>query len=298
MDVSIIIVNYNTTSLLLPCIDSIVEHTHGVSYEIIVADNGSNEESLAPLREDNRITLLEMRENLGFGRANNAGVQKATGKHLFLLNPDTLLVNDAITILYQHLETHPDTGVCGGNIFNKDMQPAHSYHVLFPSILSEMDFAFGQAYRQLRHGKNAQFNHTGKMKDVAMITGADMMVRRTAWEKVEGFDPAFFMYCEDADLCQRIKTQGYRIVSVPEASIIHLEGKSFAESETHCQRILDGRFTYFRKHYSRLYNKVADVLNIFSLLSAITVCAILRKRHRRKNYQQRLRIYRKIASQI
>ena len=133
--------------------------------------------------------------------------------------------------------------------------------------------------------------------DVAMITGADMMLRRAAWEKAEGFDPAFFMYCEDADLCQRIKAQGYRIVSVPEASIIHLEGKSFIESETHCQRILDGRFTYFKKHYSRLYNKVADVLNISSLLAAIAVCAILRKQQQRKNYQQRLRIYRQMASQ-
>ena len=297
MDVSIIIVNYNTTALLLPCIDSIVEHTHGISYEIIVVDNGSKEENLIPLRDDDRITLLEMHENLGFGRANNAGAQKATGKHLFLLNPDTLLVNDAITILYQHLEAHPDTGVCGGNIFNKEMLPAHSYHVLPPSILSEMDFAFGQAYRRLRYGKNAQFNHTGKPMDVAMITGADMMLRRAAWEKAEGFDPAFFMYCEDADLCQRIKAQGYRIVSVPEASIIHLEGKSFIESETHCQRILDGRFTYFKKHYSRLYNKVADVLNISSLLAAIAVCAILRKQQQRKNYQQRLRIYRQMASQ-
>ena len=105
------------------------------------------------------------------------------------------------------------------------------------------------------------------------------------------------MYCEDADLCHRIKAQGYRIVSVPEASIIHLEGKSFVESEAHCQRILDGRFTYFKKHYSRLYNRVADVLNISSLLAAIAVCAILRKQQRRKNYQQRLRIYRQMASQ-
>lgn len=297
MDVSIIIVNYNTTALLLPCIDSIVEHTHGVSYEIIVVDNGSKEEHLAPLRDDDRFTLLEMNENLGFGRANNTGAKKAVGKHLFLLNPDTLLVNDAITILYKHLETYPDTGICGGNIYNKDMQPAHSYHVLFPSILSEMDFAFGQAYRRLRYGKNAQFNHTGKPLDVAMITGADMLVRRAAWEKAEGFDPAFFMYCEDADLCQRIKAQGYRIVSVPEASIIHLEGKSFIESETHCQRILNGRFTYFKKHYSRLYNKIADILNFSSLLTAIAVCTILRKRQQRKNYQQRLCIYRQMASQ-
>lgn len=295
MNVSVIIVNYNTAALLLQCIDSIVEHTHGVSYEIIVVDNGSDKENIHILRNDNRISLLEMNKNLGFGQANNAGALKAKGEHLFLLNPDTLLVNDAISILYQHLTTHPHSGICGGNLFTKDMEPTHSYHVMLPSILSEMDFACGQLYRHLRYGRDAQFNHTGKTREVAMITGADMMVRREAWEKVDGFDTAFFMYCEDADLCLRIKNEGYGIVSVPEASIIHLEGKSFAESKTYCQRILDGRFTYFRKHYSPIYNRASDLLNITSLLCAITVCALLFRQQKRKNYFQRLQIYYQMA---
>ncbi len=295
MNVSVIIVNYNTASLLQQCVTSVVEKTHGVSYEIIVVDNGSREDELIPLRNDKRFTLLEMHENLGFGRANNAGASKSKGEHLLLLNPDTLLVNDAISILYKHLMEHPDTGICGGNIYSKDMKPAHSYHMLQPSILSEMDFACGQIYRRMRYGKNAQFNHTGKMLEVAMITGADMMVRREAWEKAKGFDPDFFMYCEDADLCLHIKNMGYGIVSIPEASIIHLEGKSFVESEAHCQRILDGRFKYFKKHHSPIYNKVADILNIASLMSAVTICKLLQKEQRCKNYQQRLRIYRTMA---
>ena len=295
MNISVIIVSYNTAPLLLQCVESIIEHTHDVSYEIIVVDNSSEEKDLDKLRQDRRFTLIEMHENLGFGRANNVGVKQSKGDHIFLLNPDTILVNDALSILYRHLMTSPHTGVCGGNIYNKDMQPAHSYHVMPPSILSEMDFACGQLYRRIRYGKNAQFNHTGKEMDVAMITGADMMIRRTAWEEVEGFDPIFFMYCEDADLCLRIKSQGYHIVSVPDASIIHLEGKSFVESEAHCQRALDGRFTYFWKHHSRLYNICSDILNISSLLAAIVVCAILFKHQKRKNYQQRLRIYCKMA---
>lgn len=295
MNISVIIVNYNTASLLLQCVSSIIEHTRGVSYELIIVDNGSCEDDLELLRHESRFTLIELHENLGFGRANNAGVKEAKGEHIFLLNPDTILVNDAISILYKHLIEHPHTGICGGNIYNKEMQPAHSYHVLLPSILSEMDFACGQIFRRIRYGKNAQFNNTGKEMEVAMITGADMMIRRQAWEKVNGFDPAFFMYCEDADLCLRVKSQGYSIVSVPDASIIHLEGKSFVESEDHCRRVLDGRFTYFRKHYSWIYNKVSNILNISSLLAAIMVCTILSKRERRNNYSQRLRIYRQIT---
>lgn len=291
MNVSVIIVNYNTASLLLECVESIIAHTHDVGYEIIVVDNGSRKEELEILRQDNRFTLIEKHENLGFGRANNVGVAHSKGDHLFLLNPDTILVNDAISILYKHLIDHPQTGICGGNIYNKDMQPAHSYHTMLPSILSEMDFACGQFFRRIRWGKNAQFNHTGSMLEVAMITGADMMIRREAWEKVKGFDPDFFMYCEDADLCLRIKSQGYQIISVPDAKIIHLEGKSFVESEAHCQRVLDGRFTYFRKHHSLLYNSLANFVNISSLLAAVMVCGILFKHQKRKNYQQRLKIY-------
>lgn len=295
MNVSVIIVNYNTASLLLECVASIIEHTHDIDYEIIVVDNGSDEKELELLRHDHRFTLIEMHENLGFGRANNEGVAHSKGDHLFLLNPDTLLVNDAISILYKHLIAHPQTGICGGNIYNKDMQPAHSYHMMLPSILSEMDFACGQLFRRIRYGKNAQFNHTGSELEVAMITGADMMIRREAWEKVEGFDPTFFMYCEDADLCLRVNSHNYQIVSVPEARIIHLEGKSFVESEAHCRRVLDGRFTYFRKHHSRLYNSLANFVNISSLLAAVVTCAILLKHQKRKNYQQRLRIYCQMA---
>ena len=118
MKLSVIIVNYNTTRLLQQCVESIVCHTHGVSYEIIVVDNHSSEKELTPLRKDCRITLIELQENLGFGRANNAGAAHAKGEHLLLLNPDTILVNDAITILYQHLLSTPSTGLCGVSIPN------------------------------------------------------------------------------------------------------------------------------------------------------------------------------------
>ena len=217
MDVSIIIVNYNTTDLLLQCVDSIVTHTQGVSYEIIVVDNVSEKESLTPLRHDQRIRLVESNENLGFGRANNLGVASAHGGCLFLLNPDTILVNDAVTILYQHLLSTPRTGLCGGNIFDKDMLPIHAHDQIFPSILSELDIVFGHLYYKLKYGKNSWFNHTKAPMKVAMITGADMMIRREVWDKVSGFDPSFFMYFEDSDLCFRIKEQGYDIVNVPEA---------------------------------------------------------------------------------
>ena len=291
MDVSIIIVNYNTTDLLLQCVNSIAASTHGVSYEIIVVDNGSREEQLQPLRGDSRIRLLEMNDNLGFGRANNAGAAQARGEHLFLLNPDTLLINDAITILYQYLKANPETGICGGNIYDENHTPIHSHDMLKPSMLSELDTVFGHIYYKLRYGKNSWFNHTGKPMRVALITGADMMIRREAWDKVSGFDPSFFMYYEDSDLCTQVAEAGYLIINVPQAKIIHLEGKSFHESRERSERYFNGRFTYFHKHYSSCYNTITDWLNMSSLKVASLSFRLLGKSEKSERYQQRLSVY-------
>lgn len=297
MNVSIIIVNYNTTKLLQQCIDSIVKRTKGVSYEIIVVDNHSREEEVVPLRQDGRIILLEQQENLGFGRANNIGAAHSKGEHLFLLNPDTILVNDAITILYEHLKSNPHTGLCGGNIFDSDMRPIHSHDRMPPNLLCELDIITRHIYSKLAYGKNSWFNHTQKQMKVALITGADMMVRRQAWDEVGGFDMSFFMYFEDSDLCVCIKDKGYDIMNVPDAHIIHLEGKSFHESRARVERYFAGRNVFFRKHYSLLYNKITDGINICSFRAGVTLFRLLGKEQQADIYQQRLEVYKDICRQ-
>ena len=129
--VSIIIVNYNTAELLNDCIDSVQSKTVNVDYEIIVVDNNSEKGSLDHLIEKYpTVNFIFSEENLGFGRANNLGATKARGKYLFLLNPDTLLVNNAIAILYDFMEVNPESGVCGGNLYKADNSPAISYHTM------------------------------------------------------------------------------------------------------------------------------------------------------------------------
>lgn len=290
--VSIIIVNYNTSGLLIQCVDSIEKHVKGVDYEIIVADNASSEQELLLLRDDKRFTLLELDKNIGFGRANNAAAQLAKGDYLLLLNPDTVLLNDAVTLLSRYMDSHPEAGICGGNLYDSNLQPTHSFHRLYPSFLSEVDFALGQIYRRIRFRRNSQFNHSTHPIKVAMITGADLMIRHDAWKQLQGFDPKFFMYCEDADLCLRCKHIGFKIISIPDAHIQHLEGKSFIESEKRCRRVLEGRFLFFHKHYSPLYNKVCNIFNVFSLRIAVFFFKILGKHNAMHNYRQRLIIYR------
>ena len=294
--VSIIIVNYHTSHLLLHCVDAIEEQVKGVDYEIIVADNASSEEELVLLRDDKRFTLLELDENVGFGNANNAAAQMAKGDYLLLLNPDTVLLNDAVTLLFRYMDAHPEVGICGGNLYDSDLQPTHSFHRLYPSFLSEMDFALGQVYRKIRFRGNAQFNSSEHPIEVAMITGADLMIRTDVWNKLKGFDSIFFMYGEDADLCKRCKQLGYSVVAIPEAHIQHLEGKSFMESESHCRRILDGRFTYFNKHYGTLYNKLTDAMNILSLHIAVFIYRLRRNERAVTKFSNRLRIYKEYAT--
>ena len=115
MTVSIIIVNYNTLHVLKPCLDSIIEHTIGIDYEIIVVDNGSTDGSIEVLSQDNRITLIQTGENLGFGKANNKGLEQAKGKYILFLNSDTLLRNNAIKIFYDFAEQYQGKlGALGG----------------------------------------------------------------------------------------------------------------------------------------------------------------------------------------
>ena len=232
-DVSIIIVNYNTLQLVVECVNSVIELTSGLDYEIIVIDNNSDSElgeklnHLFPIN----IRTIGLTENVGFGRANNEGFKVANGKYVICLNPDTILLNNAIKILHDFMETHPNVGVCGGNLYDVDMKPTHSYRMMLPSVLWEIDSHFGGFYAKCRWGVNVEFNHTAKPLNVGYITGADMMIRKEIIDSVGGFSEYFFMYYEECELTFRIKRLGFSCYSVPAAHIQHLEGESFQSSE-------------------------------------------------------------------
>lgn len=283
--ISIIIVNYKTADMVTAAVDSIVAHTAMIDYEIIVVDNCSGEQEINLLRRDTRYRLIALDKNLGFGGANNIGAAEAQSDYLFFLNPDTVLRNNAILYLYNYMQCHPECGIAGGNLYDVDGYPCHSFHRMLPSIGSEMDFATKQIYRRLRYGRSTQFNYTKTPLRVAMITGADLMIRKSLYDEIKGFDERFFMYCEDADLCQRVLALGYEIVSIPEAEITHLEGRSFTISEQRQRNILEGRKRYFEKHYTAGYCRLADLLNILTLTLAAPLNA---------TYRQRLTIYRQM----
>lgn len=264
MDISIIIVNYHSAGMVIDCVNSIHSQTQGISYEIIVVDNASNDGSVERLGETfgDRIKLIASTENLGFGKANNLGAAQASGKYLFLLNPDTVLINDAIGILHGYMEENPRVGVAGGNLYSPEMGPTPSFCRVFDDLAQEKKRAswgklLGErVLAKLHLGENkplAEFNHTEYPEKVAYIFGADMMLHRALFEEVDGFDPDFFMYGEEEELTWRITKLGYEVMSVPQAKIIHLEGATLNASHTFNPRQfkmrMTGTLTYYFKRF-------------------------------------------------
>lgn len=233
MDVSVIIVNYNTKELTRNCIDSIFQHTSGVKFEIILIDNASTDGSAELFEEDRRIILIKCKANLGFGKANNLGYRYAKGKYIFFLNSDTLLLNNAISFFFNKMEMSSNSIGCMGCILqDASSKKTHSF-ADFPSVGNLLFYQWPTLFSIL--GFNAMQMDNIKDEDVNSsffkvdyITGADLFVRRSVIEDYGLFDPAFFMYYEEAELQYRYNMKGVYSYIYDRAKIIHLEGMSFA----------------------------------------------------------------------
>lgn len=294
MDVSIIIVNYKTAQMVCNCIHSIISHTSGISYEVIVVDNCSGDDinTIISTEFSDEITLLPLSENIGFGRANNKGIEIAKGRNILFLNPDTLLINNAIKILSDTLDSNEQVGACGGNLYDEQMLPALSFRRLFPGIRMELFEMTAHKLENIIYHGNWMFNHTSDNLKVGYITGADLMVKRKVIDFVGSFSPAFFMYNEDTDLCLRIHQHGYDVLSVPSAKIQHLEGKSTQESgNTYSERGLflseQGRHTYYIKNIPYFRRMIANGIYHCSL-RILYFISLFSKKHNSQAFKYRI----------
>lgn len=257
MDVSIIIVNYKTPKLCVDCIHSVFEKTYGLVYEIIIVDNNSCDNSIDILKKEfgSQIKIIKSNSNLGFGKANNLGAEGANGKYLFLLNSDTLLKNNAIKILYDFIDKNRDVGIVGANLFDKNNKPTHSFK--FNQIDQEGLKVYGLlktvSFKLKRNPLEWEFNDSGNPLEIhGYITGADLMIKKSIFNEVGGFDKDFFMYFEESEMTYRVKQLGYKIFSVPDAQIIHLEGASTKTkffSDKRQRMFNESAVIFFRKVY-------------------------------------------------
>lgn len=299
MDVSVIIVNYKTSELIIDCVKSIMGKSSGITYEIIIVDNNSDssfqEVITSSLGDDKtpEVHFIALPENIGFGRANNEGLKMAKGRNIFFLNPDTIITNNAIKILSDFLDNHPEAGACGGNLLDEKMEPNFSFKRWLPGIRWETNELLNCIPQKLCFGSNSYFNFTRKPLEVAYITGADLMVKRKVLDRIGAFRNEYFLYFEETDLCFRIKKNGWKIYSVPDAEIQHLESKSFSgkdsyQSEFKTRCIEKSRKIFYALNKGKTASLLSNSIYILFLSSRI----LLIKNDRKKDYYlQRLKYF-------
>lgn len=284
IDVSIIIVNYNTRELLSQCISSIIEETKDISYEIIVVDNSSKDGSVDMLQKYYpKVRVIDAGSNIGFGRANNLGMENALGNYYFLLNSDTLILNNAVKIFYDQAQTiksqNYNIGALGTVLIGSDMQTCNSYGK-FATPFLQLKWELSKYFRFL---KDKSIYHPDMVLDaikVDYITGADLLIPKEVYKLTKGFDPDFFMYCEEVDLQQRMANLGLERFIIPGPKIIHLEGgsddsKKRAWSFTRLKHLYKSKRLYFKKHFKKRHYPFFRIAYCIIVFPSILISSII-----------------------
>lgn len=254
MDVSVIIVNYNTCRMTAECIDSVFAQTKDIAFEVILVDNGSTDESKDFFSNDPRITYIYNEENLGFGRANNIGVSSATGKYLFFLNSDTIVKNNALKIFIECADRLRESGIIG--FFGTQCHDAegrpNGYGGKFPTLWRSLLGALHLVPVKAR--RKEPFS----MFSVDYVTGADLFVAKNVFLELGGFDESFFMYYEETDLQKRAKKLGYSSAIIYGPDIVHLEGRSSRHRTNNSKRMMaeKSQQQFLKKHNSSIRYKL------------------------------------------
>lgn len=230
MDVSVVLVNYNTKDMTRDCLKSLYEKTSEIDFEVFVVDNNSHDGSCEMIEQEfPMVKLIKNPDNKGFGSANNLAIRQSNAKYIFCLNTDTLLLDNAIKKFYDFMEAaeNQNVGSCGCQLLDKNMQKQHSYG-RYPRIARILFTLFGLAllfpktYRKIF--TQTPNENDEKPYEVEYITGADLFIRKSVLDEVGLYDEDFFMYFEDAELEYRIAKAGYKNVIIPAINIIHYCG--------------------------------------------------------------------------
>jgi GT2 family glycosyltransferase len=292
VDLSIIIVNYNTCDLLRDSLHSAYASEGGFGYEVIVVDNHSTDNSVAMVRQEfPQAKLICNDVNCGYACANNLGLRAAQGEYLLLLNPDTVLPADGLQHMLMFMEQHPDAGVAGAKLVLADGSLDLACRRSFPTLDVALYRLMGLSKRYPDSPRFNRYNlgylDPDQVAEVDSVVGAFMLIRREALEQAGLFDERFFMYAEDIDLCYRIKVDhGWKVYYNPEVQVTHFK------SQATTKRWIPMTIQFYRamwlfhlKHYAQ---RTFFVLNWAAALGLVGLCGLalvlnaLRPAERRK----------------
>lgn len=272
VDVSVLVVNYNTARLLKAMRDALMASQGGLSVQTVVVDNASRDDSLAVLgREFAADRVIVNSVNVGFGRANNQALAVATGRYVLLLNTDAFVAPDTLTRTVAYMDQNPACGVLGVRLVGRDGEPQPAcrffpnpwnvflersgLHMLFPKV-------------QMVDPEGLNELHT---QACDWVVGCYMLVRREVIERCGLFDPRYFLYLEEVDFCRRVKQAGWQVIYFPETTVVHLGGESAGSDAALTsagrqisEMQIESELIYYRKNFG-----LAGLLG-FVLLSWLT----------------------------
>ena len=263
VELSIIVVTYNSRRHVRDCLESIQEAASDINHEVIVVDNASQDGTPDIIRNEfPDVRLIANSENRGFARGNNKGITQSHGQFILLLNPDTKVLPKTLTTLLKEMKQSPETGLLVCRLLNGDrsLQQSFGYEVSFWSeVLRKIFFNLWENHRFPLVGWVLRSLHS-RAREVAWVKGACMLSRRKALLDVQLMDDAFFMYLEDADLCRRIRQSGWQVRYTPEAEVIHFGGGSVRSNrERSALEHRRSQLHYFKKHLAEKELKALKV---------------------------------------
>ncbi len=245
--VSIILVNYNGSQVVIDCLDSLQNTLQTIAHEVIVVDNASTDGSADLIeRLFPAVHLVRQSQNRGFGAGNNRGASLANGEFLLLLNTDTLLTFDILPYLVDLMRQDPTIGIIGPRLLNPDggLQRSTAPEI---SIWGECQ-ALKQQFDDRNHRPQI-IQQFAKMQEVDIVIGAALLIRKCLFEALAGFDERFFMYFEESDLCRRAQTKGWKVVYAPSVALIHLGGYSVSKTPDKLRlEYRRSQIYYYQKH--------------------------------------------------
>lgn len=295
-DLSIVIVNWNTAALLDACLRSVAAELERSELrgEVFVVDNASTDESVTMVRTQHpAVHLIANTHNPGFAGGNNQALALAQGRYSLLLNPDTVVLPDGLGALVRFMDAHPEAGAAGSRLLNAD-------GTLQPSCSPEPRLA-GEFARMFHLDAAVQYGvywmhqwPVDAAREVDVVQGASLIVRRAVLEQVGPLDPGYFMYSEEVDWCTRIRRAGWRIYWVPQSQVIHYGGQSSKQVKTAMfLQLYRAKIQYFRKHWSAatvwLYKLVLALATLVRL--ALAPLALLESGERRQHHLALARQY-------
>ena len=254
MDLSVVIVNYQTFELTKNTIESIFRYDYSFNYEILLVDNASGDDSLARLRDyfKDNVKFIASAENNGFAAGNNQALKIAKGKYILLLNSDTVVWENTLEDIYQYMESHADVGATGCRVLLEDGQLDKACKRSFPNAKN----SFFKLFHIPTNSKDDNYNLTNlpddEIYEIDCLTGAFMFMRAKVLDEIGLLDETFFMYGEDIDLCYRIKQAGWKIVYYGEAIITHFKGASSKKQKSKLiYEFHRAMYIYYKKHNAK-----------------------------------------------